>query len=475
MATSRLTSFFWVLLAMIESAVPYSRTSCRHCTLLKATYAFDGSFVTPGDDGFGGKGLLARKAFETGEVLCTVPMSFCILARRDGIISNLVGQSDACFDIFGDLREATPQEQEMAGLTWDLRLAVGLLEATSGAALHREANFWDGYLRALPKPYSVTLPFCMHETVLRQTQDADLIYNAKAQQERLALFAQGRLFDSHRVTFDVEDNKLQKHVPPPLSWAFAMVRSRCFQISPDWFATVPVIEIANHSPDPNAQFIVLGDSLDNAACVLKALRPIKATEDIRISYDASSESSYSNRRLFTQYGFVINGNPVADEEILRGTTQQHGSKDGVPEQNATIEVAIDFLVDAAISLLANGPPHLTCRVEPISRALGSYIRNLPSDAIETSASLLFEQITERIFHLEAIFATSLDADAALLVELESSSSVLVAENGSSSENGDLVLNRLQYMACVRYRMDRKASILTAKAMVELAMQKSRSD
>ena len=33
---------------------------------------------------------------------------------------------------------------------------------------------------------------------------------------------------------------------------------RCFQVQTDWFAVVPIIEIANHCQNPNAAFALLG-------------------------------------------------------------------------------------------------------------------------------------------------------------------------------------------------------------------------
>ena len=40
----------------------------------------------------------------------------------------------------------------------------------------------------------------------------------------------------------------------PLQWAFALVRSRCFKVSEDIFAFVPLIDMANHDFQPAARF-----------------------------------------------------------------------------------------------------------------------------------------------------------------------------------------------------------------------------
>ena len=49
-------------------------------------------------------------------------------------------------------------------------------------------------------------------------------------------------------------------LPSPLEWAFALVRSRCIQVDEDWFGLLPVIDMANHSPQPNADLTYLFSS-----------------------------------------------------------------------------------------------------------------------------------------------------------------------------------------------------------------------
>ena len=39
-----------------------------------------------------------------------------------------------------------------------------------------------------------------------------------------------------------------------LQWGFGCVRSRAFQLRPDCFASVPLLDVANHAPDPSCGY-----------------------------------------------------------------------------------------------------------------------------------------------------------------------------------------------------------------------------
>lgn len=459
------------LLAALASSSAWLSAPChfrsqRTALSMSQQPGFDGTLVTLGDDGFGGKGLLARKDFAVGEIICTVPLEMCILARRDGVIAGLVGQSDMSFDSFGDLREVAEPEVEMQGATWDLRLAVALLEATSGASLHRMGPFWDGYLGALPTPLTVCLPFCMPERVLNELQDAEMAESAKAQQKRLSRLGVDNYNDlsSHRITSNlVSDGGHHGHVPTPLEYAFAMVRSRCFQIAKDWFGVVPVIEIANHCSDPNAQFSVIGENFETASCLLTAVAPIEAGKAVTISYDASSITNHDNRRLFQQYGFLLedNSSPRADLIIVSsdGGVQEGFEADAA--NSSAVEAAVELLVDAALHLLANGSSQLKARVQSTASSLGSVLRSnrCKTSVEDQSAASLLIPLAQKISLLVSDFQTTVEVDEALLAKL--------LQGDAITEDG---LNRAQYMACLRYRLDKKYSLLCASHLVELAVQ-----
>lgn len=67
----------------------------------------------------------------------------------------LNGQTDLCWEVAGDLRDPVSDEDFSRGLTWDVRLALALLEATCDPQIG--GKFWNVYGRLLPQPHTVTV------------------------------------------------------------------------------------------------------------------------------------------------------------------------------------------------------------------------------------------------------------------------------------------------------------------------------
>lgn len=67
----------------------------------------------------------------------------------------LYGQTDLCWEAAGDLRHPVSDEDFARGMTWDVRLALALLEATSSPQIG--GKFWSVYGRLLPQPHTVTV------------------------------------------------------------------------------------------------------------------------------------------------------------------------------------------------------------------------------------------------------------------------------------------------------------------------------
>ena len=62
-----------------------------------------------------------------------------------------------CWEAAGDLREPASDEDYARGLTWDVRLAVALMEATTDMQIG--GKFWSYYGRLLPPPHTVTVGY----------------------------------------------------------------------------------------------------------------------------------------------------------------------------------------------------------------------------------------------------------------------------------------------------------------------------
>lgn len=70
-----------------------------------------------------------------------------------------------CWEAAGDLREAVSDDDYARGLTWDVRLAVALLEATSDPQIG--GKFWDVYGRMLPQPHTIAVRIGSHRVAVR--------------------------------------------------------------------------------------------------------------------------------------------------------------------------------------------------------------------------------------------------------------------------------------------------------------------
>ena len=292
------------------------------CSILQFVLFFFGVVVTvtgndatntpiPGVElkayGLGEKILIASRNFLKNEVLIGVSKSMCLMVNRDGsVFSGLLGQIDASFEDVGDLRTPLTDEQiSLTGRTWDVNLALALLDATAvrvcvyvhlnlstpnlylpntknlitfvqGTSVAESGEFYDEVATALVQPEYLTLPSCMTSLwMLEQLQNKTMKDGALAQQKRLnhisALWSNPK---AHRITAASLASKLAKvkehpnaasvssssllsnlhDVCTPLQWAFALVRSRCFKVSEDVFAFVPLIDMANHDFQPAARF-----------------------------------------------------------------------------------------------------------------------------------------------------------------------------------------------------------------------------
>ncbi len=63
-----------------------------------------------------------------------------------------------------------------------------------------------------------------------------------------------RLQERLRSLFSGLADEMGPGLPSFFEWAFACVRSRAFQLGEQRYAFVPFLDIANHSPTPNAGF-----------------------------------------------------------------------------------------------------------------------------------------------------------------------------------------------------------------------------
>jgi hypothetical protein len=445
-----------------------------------------------------GSTLVTTRSFAKGDILVKIPLAMCILAHRCGVISGTMrGQTDTTFDNGGDLRQALSEEDITQGRTWDINLALALLDATSGGNL--AGDFWESYCGVYPLPKDVTVPFTLPLSLLEECQNPTLYRNAVAQQERLStLFPKLKDTHLHRFTQEYADIQMS-----PLQWAFAMVRSRCFHLSnTDWFAQVPIIELCNHdlSDRSNAQFegeVSLNDQGFPLGYVyLRAKGDIAEGTSVTISYDdgggGGEEEVYSNERLWTQYGFTLDDHLITTKDadlipwnyLTHEIEREKGGTGGGYKYSASAIVydgLIDTLVDSVTYLKFNGQEgyaYGSSVLEQVSCALSDRIQS--SICVDGDGEVKLGSVTEALSQLRqdvsqvySVYSTTLEQDIQLYASLNTDNDVewVTPQGESVAGNGEKMYNRVQYSAVVRYRMDRKKAIEVCLSVLDTALSK----
>jgi hypothetical protein len=368
-------------------------------------------------------------------------------------------------------------------MPWDFGLALALLDAVSGDG----GPWWAEYADSLlPPPSALALPACLPADLLDATAHPALIDGAAAQKARLA-----KAFPTMAVPA-CEDGSAS---PTHMEWAFGCVRSRAFALGSDRFAVVPFLDAANHAAGDSARpaaayrFVEgpgMGIDDDGDRVELVTLRPIKAGEEVTISY--TGPSGAPNRRLMAQYGFVpVGGNPADRLDFDAGAAR---SAAGLPPDAAFSLAGLQArLGDGAFADAASGrAPRLWAVIKSLplvegggggaggedaaqspaaalaaatqaaSAAGGAADAPLTIDAATASteaalARALLAQVDSMVAEAAAAGAGAPDADAAAAAE---------AEAAAAAGTGDP-----RRAAVLRYRAERGALMAAAGELLRL--------
>ncbi|KAL1504427.1 hypothetical protein AB1Y20_010833 [Prymnesium parvum] len=254
-----------------------------------------------------GRTLLAAADLSAGAALLRVPAALLLTAHRSGACAGLHGQTELLWAEVGDLREEAGEAAFRRGMTWDVRLALALLDATAGAG----GEFWLRYRALLPPPAAVSHPLCLPPPLRAELRDAAVAAAAEARARLLHSLAPGlRAHGCHPATAAYEAlGAPAELVPRPLEYAYALVASRCFATADEHtFAFVPFADLCQHAARPNANF-----SSEDGGFVLRALRAIGEGEEVTICYG----EEYSSSRFFAQYGFAPEEGCAKDSAMLQ--------------------------------------------------------------------------------------------------------------------------------------------------------------
>jgi hypothetical protein len=496
-----------------------------------------------GNDGKGNS-LVCAKSVKKGAILMTLPLSKCILAHRSGAVRGLQGQTEALWECAGDLRKSVDEkEEEERGRTWDVQLALGVLDATAGTGLggstSTDGEFWNSYTFDFPKPESLTVPFCYpkqscllsselqndeaKEAVLKQKLRLEKMFEptksdhvTKIESHRVTSLALERvkqqLEASNLVPSDLLDSVGKSLIPSPMEWAFAVVRSRCVKIIENWFGILPILDMANHSLDPSAdvKMLVSGEdesgqttdvNISDMTLCLCATRDLKEGDEVTISYG----EDYNNRRLFIQYGFILDCNPFdliqwdsSNNNLPSSSTLSSEQAMQAQELKESVLSLLKASFQRILSFDSNNKDDnqqsiqdIKQRILPITQSLASRIstvirNNLLQASADTPTPIdILLSLQRDLENCINSFPTSLEEDRRNLVNLQSqtaeflswppssssssSSSSSGSSSGSSSSSSSSInssiVNKAQLTACLMQRIQRKALLQASKVVV----------
>ncbi|KAG2769512.1 hypothetical protein PC116_g1522 [Phytophthora cactorum] len=222
------------------------------------------------------RSIVAKSEFQSGAELVTLNSG----AFLNG--SYWLDQYD------GDDKQKLQEKTNTLQLSGTVKTTVALL-----AELARgDKSDFHGYIQQLQT--TISLPFSWaekHRELLKYTTAFPIL------DDKLVL----KLYEDYAVPlakefptiWSTEVSTLKK-----FQWAYSMVSSRAFKVANAQEPTMlPVIDMANHSAENPAAYIVKTDS---GSFQLIALRKVEKDEPVTISY-----GDLSNAQLLCRYGFVL--------------------------------------------------------------------------------------------------------------------------------------------------------------------------
>ena len=247
----------------------------------------------------GGLGLFAEGAIAADEVVMRIPLR---LALAERLLPLLSGES-----------AATPP---FARAPWQATLAAIVATEECGS----EPSPWAAWLELLPQG-AQGLPLC----------EVDELQYAPAEQTLRALHAErAELAEKIATALSGDGARAEDDVavgiePARIERALTLANTRAFLLElvegDPWACThafVPLLDMANHSPQGNMAWALEGDSAASGAILVRALRAAASGEELTLTYDPTS----TNDDYALYHGFVPGeANPYDDVEVFSGLAE----------------------------------------------------------------------------------------------------------------------------------------------------------
>jgi len=259
-----------------------SRENSSEAMLLQHLLQHGGGSSVHAEVVHGLRGLVADRDVDVGDVLLEVPLALTISDIDDNGSALLAGSAPVW----------------TRKLPWVSQLVISVVGRTSD----------DPYLRTWPSK-SLPLPHRCESDKLELLSDRFVQTKVDEDYFRLdSLYWEAR--EAYDAGVDSNDMTAYKSFPSfeDFSDAFEHVTSRSLRLSSGQYGTrrllVPYLDLANHEAKPTALFDYSSCAVGGPAIRLYAVRPVKAGDQITISY-----CDESNEHFALYYGFVPESNP----------------------------------------------------------------------------------------------------------------------------------------------------------------------
>lgn len=224
-----------------------------------------------------------------GDVLIALPSQLPLRLRRP---------TSAADDVLVQLAQQVPDE------LWAMKLGLRLLQERA-----KSDSFWWPYIANLPETFTVPIFFPGED--IKNLQYAPILHQVNKRCRFLLEFEKEVQQKLHTVPLVDHPFYGQDVNSSSLGWAMSAASSRAFRLHGEVPMLLPLIDMCNHSFNPNARIVQERsvNSLDMSVKVL-AEKKIKQNEAITLNYGC-----HPNDFFLLDYGFVITQNPYDQVEL----------------------------------------------------------------------------------------------------------------------------------------------------------------
>lgn len=382
-----------------------------------------GTSVTLGVDSHGLRGLVVSCDACVGDVILEVPLSLCL--------------SDCCSDDHAmTLKGAAPAWA--ASLPWNVQLAANIMTR------QQDPN-WSRFLHSWPDPPALPKDCELDELAIAGDSTLEI------QADEACFWLDEQFWALQSAASDQSAESELSFTMDDFTQAMVNVWSRCLKLSAGKFGVrrllVPLLDMANHEPQPSALFAFSPAAGCGPAIRLHAAQPLRKGDAVTITYGAHTTAHFA-----LYYGFVPRVNPFDAFEVSVGLILSLLPEEFLGESPAGgWEAAIAALpeeMQGNLLLKAAGPPEEL--VKGLCLLFGHTMPSKSQTKSVATAGRAVRALEIACARLRHMLLCGLDSEAALRRQL-----------GTLSAQGELLLgvrmSRLRLISEVHGRLSKLAA------------------